>query len=62
MGDHGVEAASEEKVEDLVSRRRNAFLSQELGQATAGEELAVDKHAVAIEDDQPEAAHLPARA
>ncbi|MGX1145767.1 hypothetical protein AB7M15_001589 [Bradyrhizobium ottawaense] len=45
-------AAPEKELERLLLAERDAELGQHLGQASAAQQLAVDEHAVAIEDDQ----------
>ena len=44
--------AAEEAIEDLLLRDRIAVTTEHIGMCAAGDDLAVDQHAVAIENDE----------
>src|SRR3954466_4566291 len=45
-------AASEKELERLLRTQRDATFGQHVGQAPTAQQLTVDQHAVAVEDDQ----------
>jgi len=53
-GIHILRAAADEALGDLVDRQSEAELDKHLGYRTARDHLAIDQHAIAIEDDEIE--------
>src|SRR3954471_6261133 len=45
-------AASEKELERLLRTQRDATFGQHVGQAATAQQLTIDQHAVAVEDDQ----------
>ena len=51
------EAAAEEAFDHFIEGDRDAMAGEDLGEAGAAQDLAVDEDTIAIEDDQTEIAH-----
>ena len=52
MLQHCVQAATEKQVEDFIQADLDAAPRQGFAQAAAAQELAVDQHAIAVENDE----------